>query len=166
MIWKIANTPANSASKPAPSRKKNAGAMTTPSKGWTRKPLTQSMCSGEWCTEWKRHMNGTSWANRWVQYDTKSNRTKPTNGSTAAGSSPTSGRRARPGSQNRLRPPITMIRARPATLSSGPSRAKLMSVPTIGRRRRWPFWRGYIFSNGTTITNSAITPAKIPPSIW
>ena len=73
----------------------------------------------------------------------------------------TSGRSARPGSQNRLSPPISTIAVIPATFSSGPSRAKLMSVPTIGRRSRWSCWRGYSFSNGTTRTNSPTTAAKI-----
>ena len=37
-----------------------------------RDPASQSMCSAEWCTAWKRHSNGTRWKARCTQYCVKS----------------------------------------------------------------------------------------------
>ena len=53
--WITARTPVASGLKPAPRSRKNGGARRAPSTGWTRNPLTQSRCSDEWWTLWKRH---------------------------------------------------------------------------------------------------------------
>ena len=97
----------------------NGGATSAPSNGWLRKPLIQSRCSVEWCTAWKRHRNGTSWLQRWAQYDTRSNSTTPSTSRGVEGSIDTSGRTASPGSHARLATATVTATAVPATTSSG-----------------------------------------------
>ena len=66
-----------------------------------------------------------------------SNKAIPTNGSTAGGSIPTSGRINRPGSQARLTSPTTIATPIPIAFIAGDAKAYDTSSAACGRRIRW-----------------------------